>query len=56
MELILNELSVQDLNGTTDDAKLAMKALLLVCKKAKDEIGCNRLRLPNAEFFEADLV
>ncbi len=56
MEIVLNELSVKDLSGTPDDAKLAMSALLLVCKKARDEIGCNRLRLPNAEFFEADLV
>ncbi len=56
MEIILNELSVHDLEGTATDAKQAMKGVLLVCKKAKDEMGCNRLRLPNAEFFETELV
>lgn len=56
MELILNELSVQDLTGTPDDARQKMNELLLLCKKAKDEVGCNGLRLPNADFFSVELV
>jgi toxin YoeB len=56
MELILNELSVQDLAGTPDNARLAMNALLRVCKKAKEEVACNGLRLPNADFFNEELV
>lgn len=56
MEVILNELSVQDLEGTVDDARQQMDNLLRLCKKAKDELGCNGLRLPNADFFELHLV
>lgn len=56
MELILNELSVQDLTGTPDDARQKMNDLLLLCKKAKEEVECNGLRLPNADFFDVDLV
>ncbi|TAK42622.1 MAG: Txe/YoeB family addiction module toxin [Saprospiraceae bacterium] len=56
MELILNELSVQDLTGTPHDARQAMNALLLLCKKAKYDMGCNGLRLPNADFFNQELV
>lgn len=56
MELILNELSVQDLAGTPSDARQAMNDLLQLCKKAKDDMGCNGLRLPNADFFDQELV
>jgi len=56
MELILNERSVEDLAGTPNDARQAMNALLQVCKKAKDEINCNGLRLSNADFFNEELV
>ncbi len=56
MEVILNELSVKDLNGTPDDARQNMVQLLLLCKKAKDELQCNGLRLPDANFFDVELV
>lgn len=56
MEVILNELSVEDLTGTPDDARQKMAELLQLCKKAKDELQCNGLRLPNAGFFGEELV
>jgi toxin YoeB len=56
MEVILNDISVHDLTGTPDDARQAMNALLQVCKKAKDDLNCNGLRLPNADFFAQELV
>ncbi|MEK7253967.1 MAG: hypothetical protein AAB316_04430 [Bacteroidota bacterium] len=56
MELILNELSVRDLAGTPDEARQAMNALLQLCKKAKEDLGCNGLRLPNTDFFNEELV
>ena len=56
MEIILNELSVNDLSGTVEKAKENMNQLMLVCKKVKEELGCNGLRLPNANFFNVELV
>lgn len=56
MEVILNELSVEDLSGTPNDARQKMDALLQLCKHAKKELHCNGLRLPNANFFQVELV
>lgn len=56
MDVYFNEISALYMAGNIYEAKEKMDSLLFVCKKAKDELGCRHLVVPDENFYQMQLA